>query len=59
MASSLSEVQVFLYDLSLGDDRDPLERVLFKHPVTLAEDEVRVLGDQPMTACRWSRCAAP
>ena len=59
MASSLSEVQVFLYDLSLDDDRDPLERVLFKHPVTLAEDEVRTLSDLPMTACRWSRCAAP
>ena len=59
MASSLSEVQVFLYDLSLGDDRDPLERVLFKHPVTMAEDEVRVLCDLPMTTCRWSRCADP
>ena len=32
--------QVFLYDLSIDDDRDPLERVLFKHPSDLGEDLV-------------------
>ena len=51
-SSSLSEVQVFLYDLTLGDDRDPLERVLFKYPGTMAEDEVRSCGEQSMTTCR-------
>merc|ERR1711953_781401 len=34
----LKDVQVFLYDLSIDDDRDPLERVLFKHPSNLRED---------------------
>ena len=34
------QFQVFLYDLSVDDDRDPLERVLFKHPSDLGEDLV-------------------
>ena len=36
----ISYFQVFLYDISIDDDRDPLERVLFKFPPDLGEDMV-------------------
>ena len=36
--------QVYLYDISIDDDRDPLERVLFKFPPDLGEDMVSFSG---------------
>ena len=36
--------QVYLYDISIDDDRDPLARVLFKYPPDLGEDMVGLVS---------------
>ena len=60
-------VQVYLYDISIDDDRDPLARVLFKYPPDLGEDMVGFssslfsfhFSGNIFVCFRPSKCAAP